>query len=139
MQGQRALAILSGPCAHKVLLGSHSLGHPGQRPQKQQTEQTHVPSPHQPWQHQSYPESPALHCRPAQALRKVSIPLSGVKPGAVGHPCHHPKRMRQEDWESSPGYTQRAYLNKLKTKIAEVGWGAEAQGLQEAAMELPRQ
>lgn len=123
----------------QALLGSHSLGHPGQRPQKQQTEQTHVPSPHQPWQHQSYPERPVLHCRPAQARRKVSIPVSRVKPGALGHPCHHPKRMRQEDWESSPGYTQKAYLNKLKTEMAEEGWGAEAQGLQEAARELPRQ
>lgn len=97
----------------------HSLGHPGQRPQKQQTEQTHVPGPHQPWQHQSYPEAPALHCRPVQALSKVSILVSGVKPGTVEHPCHHPERMRQEDWGSSPGYNERPYLNKLKTEPAE--------------------
>lgn len=27
--------------------------------------------------------------------------------------------MRQEDWESSPGYNERPYLNKLKTEPAE--------------------
>lgn len=76
----KTLAILSGQQGCRAP-DSHTLGHPGQRPQKQQLEQPSAS------RNILLPIQGLLYCKQAPALSKASTPISTVKPGIVMHPC----------------------------------------------------